>query len=76
MTTPIFTSDDHTLILLYVEMAMKRTNRTDRATAFSAPGIRSSMLVEPCFDLSVLIPQASSERQSLPLRRPTALSKV
>ena len=31
-------------------MTMKQPNRTDRGTAFSHPSIRSSMLVEPCFD--------------------------
>jgi hypothetical protein len=29
---------------------MKRPHRTDRGTAFSHSSIRSSILVEPCFD--------------------------
>jgi hypothetical protein len=29
---------------------MKQTNRTDHNTVFSHPSIRSSVLVEPCFD--------------------------
>jgi hypothetical protein len=55
MATSIFTPDDQALILLNVETAMKQTSRTDRADAVSHPSIRSSMLVEPCFDPSLEI---------------------
>jgi hypothetical protein len=40
-------------------MAMQRTNRTDQATAFACPSIRSSRPIAPCFDPLLEIPPAA-----------------
>jgi hypothetical protein len=45
MTALIFTSDNQALIL--PKLGMKRTNRTDRATAFDRPSMLQSFARDP-----------------------------